>query len=35
MEVKLDLLSIFTSYMLYRNVDDIIEVIKIIVAESD
>lgn len=35
MEVKLDLVSLFTDYMLYINVDDIIELLKIIVNESN
>jgi hypothetical protein len=35
MEVKLDLVSLFTDYMLYINVDDIIELLKVIVNESN
>jgi hypothetical protein len=35
MEVKLDLINLFTDYMLYINVDDIIELFKVMVNESD
>ena len=35
MEVKLDLINLFTDYMLYINVDDIIELLKAMVNESD